>query len=377
MSAVLGKQEPSPVVGLLFDQAIWREQILTRLTPFTRNPTQELHLSGTSSTLAFLLYQTVQPFCMAFEHEPLAAVLALSELTRRPGANYLVHNARRFFFQGAVLVERELRHSPELRIVLDELTLELHTLQIVLQRLSRTRVEWLRRAMTQDLARYPAPHEFQHIRRQLSDPEWQSRFVDLQALRVLHGVYGPPELAVLAECLQDSSSHVRAASARLLGQAQMRLPQPLLRQLLQVAVHDGELETRFAAARACGELRAQVAIPVLLRWLLEPLSDDDAYVRSASAMLLGQLGDAVTLPELHDGLALLLSDGDAYVREAAARALGRIGAPAAVSKVLSRLAKAVEDPDASVHDAALEALGRLRTLRATQPLSIAVADPVG
>jgi HEAT repeat protein len=362
--------------GLSFDQAIWREQILLRLAPFTRNPTHELRLSGSDSALAFLLYQTIQPFCTAYEHAPIASVLSLAELTRRPGANYLVHHSRRFLYQGAPLVERELRHNPELRLVLDELALELRTFQVVLQRLSRTRVEWLRRALIQDLARFGGRSDFAHIRRQLSDPEWQSRFVELQALRSLRGVYGPAELALLGECLEDTSSHVRSAAARLLGHAQMRLPETLLRQLLQVAVHDGDLETRSAAARASGVLRVQLAIPTLLQSLHELLHDDDPFVRSATAIVLGQLGDIVTRPATHDALADLLADGDAYVREAAARALGRIGAPAAVSRVLARLAQAVEDPDASVHDAALEALGRLRILRSTQPLSLATAENI-
>lgn len=368
MVLLAGKSESLTPAHLPFDQAIWREQILTRLMPFTRNPLHELRLSGTSSALSFLLFHTIQPFCAAFEHEPIAAALALAELTRRPGANYLVHNARRFYYQGAGLVERELRHTPELRIVLDELALELRSLQIVLQRLSNPRVEWLRRALLQDLGFFSAPQEFQYIKRQIADPEWQSRFAELQVLRLCHGVYSASDLDLLSQCLQDGSSHVRSASARLLGQANMRLPDNLVYQLMCVAVHDDNLETRYAAARSLGGLRGQVAMQPLLDELHRLLGDDDHFVRSAAAMVLGQLGECVVAPAINDALAGLLSDSDPYVREAAARALGRIGAPAAIPRVLTRLARAVEDGDANVHDAALEALHRLRTLRGSQPL---------
>jgi HEAT repeat protein len=266
------------------------------------------------------------------------------------------------------LVERELRYSPELRVVLDDLALELGTVPFVLQRMSNTRIDWLRRAIEQELVRYSPIYEFQHLRRQLSDPAWQLRFAELQGLRETGGVYGPRELALLSASLRDGSGHVRAATARLLGQAKTRLPEALLRQLIQVAVHDGDLETRSAAARALGNLREQAAAAPLLQQLLQLLGDEDQFVRSAAAMALGQLGDAAVLPGLNDALVTLLSDDDAYVREAAARALGRIGAPAAAPRVLAQLARAVDDPDANVHDAASEALGHLRRLRATAPL---------
>lgn len=354
-----------------FDQATWREQIVARLTPFTRNPLHELRLGGSDSVLSFLLFATIEPFCSAFEHEPLQAVLALAELTSRPGANYLVHNARRFHYQGPSLVERELRMNPELRLVLDELALELGTLQSVLRRLSNPRVEWIRRALAQDLAAFAAVHEFSLLRRQLSDPEWQSRFGAIQSLRHTGGAYSESQLLLLAECLHDGSSHVRAAAARLLGQATSELSELLVGILLQVAIHDGDLETRCAAARALGMQRARVATVPLLTRLRDLLADEDAYVRSAAALIVGQLGEAAALPGLTDALAALLRDDDSYVREASARALGRMGAAAALSRVLNQLARAVEDPDANVHDAALESLERLRALRTTQPLNIA------
>ncbi len=356
----------------MFDQEIWRASIADRLAGFTRNPRQDIQIAGTASVLGYLGVRTLEPFLEAFQSEPVAAVLALAEITRGPGADMIVRRATQMRFQVAHLIERELRTRSELRVAVEQLLVTLNVIHLARQRLNSSRDEWLRLTLLAELDAY-SPSEFGQLRRLLHDPGWQSRYETIRSLRLRNGHYSAADLVLLHDGLSDSASHVRAAAARMLGQFAGTPPPPMVKALTKVALYDCDLETRYAAARTLGSLRDRIASPQLIDHLGFCLGDEDSFVRSAAALALSQLGELAGTPALIDRLTDLVADSDAYAREAAARALGRIGGAAATHTVLSALTKAMEDPDANVHEAAVDALTRLRKIRATMPLNPARA----
>jgi hypothetical protein len=360
------------LVAPMFDQERWRQRVAERLGGFARNPRQDIQIAGTGSVLAYLAVRTLEPFLEAFQHEPVAAVLTLAQITRGPGADQIVRRASQMRYQVSHLIERELRTRPELRAAVEQILVHLNVIHMARQRLNSTRDEWLRVTLLAELDNY-SPGEFVQLRRLLHDPGWQSRYETLRSLRSREGRYSAADLVLLHDGLSDSASHVRAAAARMLGQFAGTPPAPLVKALTRVALYDCDLETRFAAARTLGALRDRIASPQLIDYLGQCLADDDSFVRSAAALALGQLGELAGTVALIDKLAALIGDSDPYAREAAARALGQIGAAAATSGVLNALARAMEDPDANVHEAAVDSLTRLRRIRATLPLNPARA----
>lgn len=352
----------------MFDQVTWRARIAERLNSFARNPRQEIHITGAGSLLAYLAVGTLEPFLEAYQNEPIAAVLALAEITRGPGADLIVRRAGQMRYQVARLIERELRTRPEMRAAVEQLFIGLQVITLARQRLNSSRDEWFRTTLLADLDGFP-PGEFDRLRRELLDSSWQSRYETIRSLRSRNGHFSTGDLVLLHDGLSDSASHVRAAAARMLGQFAGTPPAPLVKALTRVALYDCDLETRYAAARTLGALRDRIASPQLIDYLGQCLIDEDSFVRSAAAMALGQLGELAGAPTLVARLTSLLSDSDVYAREAAARALGRIGAAAATSSVFKALTRAVEDPDANVHEAAVESLRQLRKVRATLPLN--------
>lgn len=352
----------------MFDQDTWRARIAERLSGFARNPRQDIQISGTGTVLGYLAVRTLEPLLDAYQREPIAAVLALAEITRGPGADLIVRRAGQMRYQVAHLIERELRTRAEMRAALEQLFITLNVIHLARQRLNSTRDEWLRVTLLSELDGF-TPGEFTQLRRLLHDPGWQSRYETIRNLRTRGGHYTAGDLVLLHDGLGDSASHVRAAAARMLGQFAGTPPLPLVKALTRVALYDCDLETRFAAARTLGTLRDRIASPQLIDHLGQCLNDEDSFVRSAAAIALGQLGELAGTPALISKLTALISDQDAYAREAAARALGRIGAAAATTSVLNALTRAMEDPDANVHEAAIDALTKLRKLRATVPLN--------
>ena len=79
----------------MFDQEFWRRQIADRLGAFARNPRQEIQLAGAPSLLSYLVVQSFDPFLVAFQEDPIQAVLTLASIARGPGANQLVRHAAR------------------------------------------------------------------------------------------------------------------------------------------------------------------------------------------------------------------------------------------------------------------------------------------
>lgn len=354
----------------MFDHETWRRDIATRLNTFARNPRQDLQLAGAPTLLGYLVTRTVEPFLDAFQREPIAAVLALAEITRGTGADQLVLRATRLRYPSAAQLDRDLRTSADLRMAAEQLLIELQTLPAVRQRLNAAREQWLRNTLELELDQFPG--EFVQLRRVLSDPSWQTRNEALRALRVRQGRYTPADLVLIHDGLSDSAAHVRTAAARCLGAIAALPPALLVKALVRVAIHDRDAETRYAAARSIGMLRDRITSPHLLDYLSGCLFDEDNFVRSAAALVLGQLGELAGAPALVKNLTGLLDDRDTYAREAAARALGRIGRVAATTEVLAALQCAAENGEIAVHEAASESLLHLRELRSSVSLQIAV-----
>jgi HEAT repeat protein len=349
----------------MFDHETWRREIAERLNGFARNARQEMQLVAAPSLLSYLVLRTLDPFLEAFQREPIAAVLALADITRGPGADQLVRRAAQMRYHSAAQLDRELRAGKDIRAAIEQLLIELQTVALVRQRLNGSREEWLRITIERELDGFPG--EFLRLRRVLTDPGWQTRYEALRALRSRKGRYTPADLVLIHDGLGDSAAHVRSAAARMLGLIAERPPALLVKTLTRVALHDCDAETRFAAARAVGMLREQVTSPQLLDHLSACLFDEDSFVRSSSALVLGQLGELAGAPMLVKNLTRLLEDSDAYAREAAARALGQIGGPAATPEVLAALYKAAQEGDINIHEAATDSLTRLRDMR---PLSL-------
>jgi HEAT repeat protein len=345
----------------MFDHETWRREIAERLSGFARNPRQEMQLAAAPTMLSYLVLRTLDPFLEAFQREPIAAVLALAEITRGPGADQIVRRAAQMRYQSAAQLDRELRAGKDIRAAFEQLLIELQTVALVRQRLNGSREEWLRFTVERELEVFGG--EFSQLRRVLSDPGWQTRYEALRGLRSRKGRYTPADLVLIHDGLGDSTAHVRSAAARMLGLIAERPPALLVKTLVRVALHDCDAETRFAAARAVGTLREQVTSPQLLDHLSACLFDEDTFVRSSAALLLGQLGDMAGAPMLIKNLTHLLEDSDPYAREAAARALGQVGASAATPEVLASLIKAAQEGDVNMHEAAIDSIARLRELR--------------
>jgi HEAT repeat protein len=355
----------------MFDQETWRSEIAERLSAFARNPRQELQLAGLPSLLGYLVSRTLEPFLEAFQREPVAAVLALAEMTRGSGADQIVRRATRLRYQSAVQVDRELRASKEVRGAVEQLLIELQTLPIARQRLNSSRETWLRATLEREIDAFP--NEFTQLRRVLRDPAWQTRYESLRVLRNRQGHYTPADLVLIHDGLSDSAAHVRAAGARALGMLAGTPPPLLVKTLVRVALYDCDAETRYAAARAVGMLREHIISPQLLDYLSNCMFDQDSFVRSAAALVLGQLGELAGTPVLIANLTKLLDDTDAYTRESAARALGRIGPSAATPEVMAALTRAAQNGDINVHEAATESLMRLRDLRSNTQVQVAMS----
>lgn len=319
-------------------------------------------LAGTSSLLVYLSARTLEPFLEAFQCEPVAAVMTLAYIHQGSGSDHLVRRAGALRYQTTRILEREIGALPHLRVALEQLILSLNTINIARQRLNSSRDEWLRTTLLRELQMFDSS-EFLGLRRVLSDSGWYSRYEAIRSLRQRRGNYSSADLVLLHDGLHDSASHVRAASARMLGHFAETPPGVLVKTLLHVAIYDCDQETRYAAARALGALRERITSPQLLDQLGDHLSDTDRFYRSAAVMVLGQLGDLASVPTVINKLAALLKDSDYYVREAAARTLGCIGRAAATPDVLKALTDAVQDSDSNVHEAAVESLIHLRDLR--------------
>jgi HEAT repeat protein len=358
----------------MFDQDKWRAHIVERLNTFARNPRQDIHLTGTTTVLAYLAVRTLEPFLDAFQREPVAAVLALAQITQGPGADHIVRRAAQMRYQAAHLLERELRTTAPLRAAIEQLIVALDVIHLARQRLNSSRDEWLRLTLLHEIAGYDAD-EFTQLHRLLTDPGWQMRYDAIRSLQQRKGHYTSADLVLLRDGLKDSAAHVRAAAARTLGYLAGTPPMPLIKALIKVAIFDCDLKTRYAAARALGAFRERIVSPQLIDYLVVCLDEKDSFVRTATALVLSEIGEPASAPPLITKLTALLQDPDFYAREAAARALGTMGAAAATSEVIDALTCAVRDGDSSVHEAAVESLAHLHKLRAAQPVVPSLPRP--
>jgi hypothetical protein len=347
----------------MFDRATWRAHVGKRLDTFARNPQQDMYLSGSPSLLTHLTSCTLHPFLQEYERAPISAIQVLAAMADGPGANELVRRARHLRYQGARILDQELRHSAEFRADIERMLVAIDTIHLVRQRLHGTRADWFTSQLTSEITSF-SPTAFPQLRRRLHD-RWKSFYDIFRELRQRQGSYTPQDLILLYVGLNDSASSVRAEASRRLGEYAWVPPEKLVNKLIYVALYDHDLETRNAAARALGSLREHVASPHLLDSLVQHLNSNDRFVRSASALLLAELGELAGTEPLISKLVALLSDADHYAREAAACALGRIGGAAVRTDVMEALTYALEDTNEDVHGAALVSLTHLRELRTT------------
>jgi hypothetical protein len=347
----------------MFDRSTWRTQVGKRLDTFARRPQQDMYLSGAPSLLTHLTMCTLQPFLREYESEPIKAVQVLAAMADGAGANILVRRIRHLRYQGARILDQELRHGAEFRADIERLLVSIDTIHLVRQRLHGTRADWFTSQLTSELNSF-SPTAFPQLRRRLHD-RWKSFYDIFRELRQRQGSYTPQDLILLYVGLNDSASSVRAEASRRLGEYAWVPHEKLVSKLIHVALYDHDLETRNAAARALGALREHVASPHLLDSMVQHLESSDRFVRSAAALLLAELGELAGTMPLINSLVALLSDDDHYAREAAACALGRIGGAAVRPDVMNALTHALEDTSEDVHGAALVALTHLREIRTT------------
>src|SRR5262245_40026075 len=105
----------------MFDQEKWHSAVAERLVGFARNPVQDMQLYGVSSLFVYLSGRTLEPFLETFPQAPVAAVLALASFDCGPGADHLVRRASALRYQAPMLLERELRSWPSLRVTVEQL----------------------------------------------------------------------------------------------------------------------------------------------------------------------------------------------------------------------------------------------------------------
>lgn len=350
----------------MFDQEQWQNQIIDRFNTFARHPYQDVLISGAHTLLGYLATRMLEPFLETFQHEPVNAVLVLAEITRSSGTDHIIRRATHLRFQGARLLEREMAARRDVCVTIEQLMVALNVVHLARQRLNSSRDEWLRQTLAHELDSYDTSL-FVRVRHLLEDPGWKLRLDAISRLKQRQGEFSPADLILLREGLKDSSSEVRSAAARRLGDFAQTPPIPLVKALVQVSLHDCDMKTRRVAARALGSLRDRIASPEILELLVRHLSDGDCFVRSATAMLLIELGEVAATPPVINNLIDLLIDSDPYVREAAALALGHMGPPAVTQQVMEALTEAGADSDSAVHEAAVESLVRLRKLRSSLP----------
>lgn len=348
----------------MFDKQLWCTKIGERLKSFVRSPLQNVQLCGGKTIFGTLTFHSLAPFLEAFRCRPISAVITLAEITSGPGADYLVHQAHRLYFQGTRLLERELLANNDLCNTVEQLLTTLQVIPRIRQRFSSIRDEWFCQRLGEELTLYPT-NLFVAVRRQIENSGWKLRLEAIVTLKERNGVFSPEDLELLYEGLHDSSSEVRQASARRIGEFVATPPLPIVKTLVHMAIHDHDVKTRRISALALGHLRNRIVPSEIIDYVTQHLSDKDPFFRSAAAMLLVELGDTIANPHVIERLVELLRDSDAYVREAAALALGRMGPTAVTKEVMMALIEAGDDNESAVHEAAIESLMRLRRLRST------------
>jgi HEAT repeat protein len=346
----------------MFDRKVWRSQIDDHMNGFARDPWQDVQLIGGNSLLTYLVVRTLEPFLDTFEHEPIAAVRTLSDITDGHGANYIVRHARRMRFQSARLFDRDLHAKADFRAAVESLVIALETIALVRQRLNSDRAVWFRNKLLNELMVYDSS-EFTRLRQMLEDPSWRPLHDIIRGLRQRHGDYTPADMILLREGLNDSTPRVRAESSRRIGEFIGMPAEQLVGKLLDVALYDCDAEPRNAAACAFGKLRDRITSKQLLDELAIKLTDTDKFVRSSTARVIEELGELACNAMVVEKLVTIVADDneDAYAREAAACALGHLGSGAATADVIRALTQVSQTAEAvSVHDATLTALIKLR-----------------
>jgi HEAT repeat protein len=199
----------------------------------------------------------------------------------------------------------------------------------------------------------------------------------------------PEAVPAVLRALQDHSPEIRAAAAKILGQA--GTPQ-VIEPLVQ-ALHDPDSQVRRSAAHAI----EQAGAPQALEALLAASRDPDHEVRRAVARALGHTADSRAIPTLISAirsrspelvkagaqslvqiggpavgqLIPLLREADEELHEIIADILAHIGSSAVLP-----LVEAMQNATPPVNEYAARILGRTRDSRAVWPLINALEDPL-
>eukprot|EP00928_Gymnodinium_smaydae_P031795 TRINITY_DN23223_c0_g1_i1.p1 TRINITY_DN23223_c0_g1~~TRINITY_DN23223_c0_g1_i1.p1 ORF type:complete len:602 (-),score=64.35 TRINITY_DN23223_c0_g1_i1:220-1965(-) len=177
--------------------------------------------------------------------------------------------------------------------------------------------------------------------------------------------FGEVAVAWLTACLRHSETHVRRASARIVGRLQWgSLAEAAVPALVERALLPGSNAIAVAEAAMAKEALislgtiAHAAIPVLRL----ALTHSEVSRKRCAALLLSKLGQIAA--SAVDALVVVLADDDFRVRSAAAMALGKIECSSTLkAKVARSLVKALNDASLDVREAAALSLGDLGTVR--------------
>lgn len=347
-----------------FDRKIWHDDIRAQLAMFALNPMQQVEVSGSKTVFVYLAMCTLSPLLYRLEHQPIAAIQILAEMTSGPGANYIVHHAARLRYRSAHLLERDIASLPSFRTAIEDIMIDLDLVTLLTRLLSSDRAAWVRERLSSELMSY-SNEEFLRLRQLLSEPHRRPLYDMICGLRDRQGNYTVADLLLLRQGLNDTTPRVRTVSARRIGMYTGLPSLQLVNKLLDMAIHDNDAGPRSAAAYALGKLGDRVVSRSIIESLTEKLTDEDKFVRSATAVVIEKFGHLSATPKIIDHLVtIVLHDDDPYARESAAYALGNMGEAATTPVVLNALTHASQQDDSiDVHDTAISSLIRLKKLQ--------------
>lgn len=126
----------------------------------------------------------------------------------------------------------------------------------------------------------------------LSDEKWEVRVEAIHGLELLELQIEQVPLDALLTTLKDDNAHVRAATARTLGQ----LGVDGSKQQLLYTLQDDDGDVRAAVIQALGRLGTDIPNGIFI----EALSDKDSAVRAAAIAVLGEREDLASIQQALD-----------------------------------------------------------------------------
>ena len=249
----------------------------------------------------------------------------------------------------------------------DELTPLQHEINVQTARLSSTKVEERRDAVTR-LGAMRRPESSRAAGAALRDP---AAIVRATAAHAVLSLGGDEAASLILPLLKDRDEFARREAAYSLGLTRSGAG---VEALVAAVESDKKPSVRGAAAVALGQISDARAVAALSDALTRRVpasgffkrvrrarAEEDEFVRRAAAVSLGQIGSRDGVPALVEALSDERTPGD--VRRESARALGLIGDTRAVPALRSALT--AKDPYLS--SIAFEALRRIDPQSATRP----------